>query len=90
METILIHYFLFVTIHFILTYKLNLQEKLKQTKFKILFSLGNCNFCYSFWVSVISVLILNGVLQDLQRIDFLYPFFIMGLHLVINKIFGNE
>jgi len=70
--------------------KFNLQDRLMQSKCKLLYRLGKCDNCFGFWVAVLAVLFVNSVTWDFDRTDLLMPFAILGAHLLLNLNFKEK
>lgn len=84
MAGILIQYFVFYAFLFIAVEKLKLQDRLLNSKYKLLYKVGKCDFCLGFWIACFTVLVVQSTVNyDLT--DIFTPFAIMGLWLIFQE-----
>lgn len=87
MTTIIFHYLIFISFLFLAREKFKLQEKGANTKYKFIYKLTKCDFCFDFWAGVLTVLFVNIILgSTFSRTDIGLVFAISGLHLLIQKL----
>lgn len=84
MEALLLIFLVSITLKRLLFEKLGIQNKLMMSKSKLLYKLGKCDFCCTFWVAVM-VTALWWFLPT--KLIWYYPFGVMGIWLVVK---GNK
>lgn len=90
MTAILTHYFLFVSLKFLIIDKFKLQEKATlQKASKLIYKLGKCDFCFNFWIAVLAVLFIDAITLKIDEVDLVMPFVIMGIWITL-KMGENE
>ncbi|AHK11382.1 hypothetical protein F132_36 [Flavobacterium sp. phage 1/32] len=82
MIAILTHYLVFVALLFIAKEKLKLQELGQKSKYKFIYKLSTCDYCFSFWIGVIAVIFISLITSDFSRVDLIMPFIISGIYLI--------
>jgi len=87
MTTIYFHFLVFISVLYLTKEKFRLQEKGASSKYKFIYKLTKCDFCFDFWNSVLTVIFINiigGSTWD--RVDLMLPFTTMGIWLLTQKI----
>ena len=85
MTNVIYTYLLFVSFEFIIISKLKIQERGNKSRFKIIFDLCKCDYCFRFWVAVLTTVILNCYI-GFGWLDLLSPFATMGIWLLLNTV----
>lgn len=87
MELIFYYFLVFLCVLYAVKKKWELQDKLMKTKFKLLYKIGKCDFCFDFWVSVIVVFIVNSLPSfKYNAADLVAPFAVSGLWIIFKKL----
>lgn len=80
MTAVIFIFFITVALDFIIGTKLGVKDKLGQSKYKLLYKLAMCNFCFFFWVAALS----TGIWY-LVHDAFLVPFAVVGIWKLFNE-----
>ena len=89
MVAILTHYLVFISFLFLAKEKFMLQKLGLKSKYKFIYKLCTCDFCFSFWVGVLTVLFISIITSDFSLVDLVMPFIVSGAWL-IGRDFKNE
>lgn len=79
MQTVIFILLVSISFNFILTVKLGVKEKMGASRYKTLYRISACNFCFNFWVGAIATIIY----WLLPYAIILTPFAVSGLWLVL-------
>lgn len=90
MTAILVHYLLFVSFSFLIIEKLKLQDMAGKSKIWLIYKLAKCDFCFNFWIAVLTTLVVDAVSCRMDIIDLILPFEIMGIWLILNSVKNEE
>lgn len=90
MTSLVLHYFVFISIYYIGTEKIKISELGMKSRFKLIYKLTQCNFCLAFWHAVFTTLLIDLIVWSVGWFDLIMPFFITGVYLMTLKYQEDE
>lgn len=82
MQNVIFVFLVTQTLSFLIGEKLNAKEILMKSKYKIFHDLGKCDFCFKFWISILTTSLIYLTSLDVK---IFVPIAAIGLWVTINE-----